>query len=230
MGPTRRAGRFEPGTGPADARNEDPYEVVTRTRSASLLLATESAGGFASPGGPLRAHHVRSARGELDQRGRASFLAERWATQPIAARARVIWVGWAQMFAGSLRWQQHADDKEITPRMRERLDELTALLSGPATRGELRVLESYEAYFQTLFTLGWALVQRIDPAGDNRRLPVAAGEAGDLAAAENAWTELRRAWTAPWIGRRRHQQIADALMHWIDPPSPAMLTQQESDS
>jgi uncharacterized protein (TIGR03083 family) len=132
--------------------------------------------------------------------------------------------GWAQMFAASLRWEQAADQKEITPRMRERLDELTALLSGPATRGELRVLESYEAYFQTLFTLGWALVQRMDPGADRRRLPGAEGDADGLAAAETAWNEIRRAWIAPWIGRRRHQQIVDALMRWIDPPTPAMLT------
>jgi hypothetical protein len=208
-------------------RTEDPYEVVTKTRSASLDVGTESAGGFASPGGPLRAHHVRTARTELDQRGRVTFFAERWATQPITARARVIWVGWAQMFAASLRWEQAADEKQITPRMRERLDELTALLSGPATRGELRVLESYEAYFQTLFTLGWALVQRIDPGADNRRLPSADGDAAGLAAAETAWNEIRRAWIAPWIGRRRHEQIVDALMRWIDPPTPAMLATQK---
>ena len=203
-------------------RTDDPYEVVTRTRSASLQVGTESAGGLGAPGGPLRAAHVRTARGELEQRGRATFFAERWATQPIAARARVIWHGWARAFAASLRWE--AGDGAITPRMRERLDELTALLSGPATRGELGVLDSYEAYFQTLFTLGWALVQRVDPTLDARRLPGAGGDDGDLAAAEAAWNELRRAWIAPWIGRRRHEKIVDALMRWLDPPKPAALT------
>lgn len=207
-------------------RTEDPYEVVTRTRSASLEVGTQSAGGFASPGGPLRAAHVRQARSELDQRGRAAFFAERWATQPIAARARVVWSGWARAFAASLKWEQSAGEKEITPRMRARLDELTALLGGPATRGELRVLECYEAYFQTLFTLGWAMVQRFDPAGDARRLPGAENDPGGLEAATEAWNEIRRAWIAPWIGRRRHDEIVEALMRWIDPPQSARLTQQ----
>lgn len=192
--------------------------MVSRTRSASLEVGTGSAGGFASPGGPLRAAHVRAARTELDQRGRSAFFAERWATQPVTARARVVWKGWAQAFTATLRWEQSADEKEVLPRMRERLDELTALLSGPATRGELRVLESYEAYFQTLFTLGWALVQRVDLAGDARRLPGSEGDAGALAAAELAWDEIRRAWVLPWVGRRRHEQIVEALMRWIDPP------------
>jgi hypothetical protein len=207
-------------------RTEDPYEVVTRTRSASLAVGTESAGGLASPGGPLRAAHVRQTLGELDKLGRAAFFAERWATQPIAARARVVWGGWARAFAASLKWEQAAGEGEVTPRMRERLDELTALLSGPATRGELGVLDAYEAYFQALFTLGWAMVQRFDPAGDARRLPGAAGDAGANDAALAAWNEIRRAWVEPWIGRRRHVDIVDALMRWIDPPAPAMLTQQ----
>lgn len=192
--------------------------MVTRTRSASLAVGTQSAGGFASPGGPLRATHVRQAQAELDQRGRAGFAAERWATQPIAARARVVWGGWARAFAASLKWEQGAGENEITPRMRERLDELTALLSGPATRGELQVLDCYEAYFQTLFTLGWAMVQRFDPAGDTRRLPASDGDRGANEAAVEAWNEIRRAWIAPWIGRRRHGEIADALMRWIDSP------------
>jgi hypothetical protein len=204
-------------------RSEDPYEVVTRTRSAALLVGTESAGGFAAPDGPLRAPHVRMAHAELEQRGRATFYAERWATQPVAARARVIWHGWAQSFAASLRWENDTDD-ELTPRMRERLDELTALLSGPATRGELRVLESYEAYFQVLFTLGWALVKGVDPLKDARRLPGAGGNAGrDPQAAETVWNEIRGAWIAPWVGRRRHDQLVEALMIWVDPPRSAPL-------
>src|SRR5437870_3049096 len=100
-------------------RTEDPYEVVTRTRSASLAIGTESAGGVVSPGGPLRAPHVRAVRGEVDQRGRESVCAGRWAREPIAARARVIWGGWARAFAASLKWEQADSVGEINPRMRE---------------------------------------------------------------------------------------------------------------
>src|SRR5262245_47966377 len=136
----------------------DPLEVATQLRSASMLLGSSSAG-FVDPGGPLRAAHVRAARAELEQRGRTTFFAERWATQPVTARARAVWRGWALGFTGSLSWEQ-GPQGGIGPRVQSQLDDLTALLSGPATRGELRVLESYEAYFQTLFTLGWAIVVR----------------------------------------------------------------------
>src|SRR2546428_11836208 len=81
---------------------DDPLEVISQIRSASMILG-DSRAGFVDPGGPLRAAHVRAARTELEQRGRATFLAERWATQPVAARARVIWRGWAQGFTGSPR-------------------------------------------------------------------------------------------------------------------------------
>jgi len=157
--------------GPTD----DPLEVTTQIRSAAMILG-DSRAGFVDPGGPLRAAHVRAARAELEQRGRATFFAERWATQPDNNASRVIWRGWAQSFTTSLSWEQRADG-DVIPRARERLDELTSLLSGPATRGELRVLGAYEAYFQTLFTLGWALVVRADPGGDARRLAAPGGSA-----------------------------------------------------
>ncbi len=205
-------------------RSQDPLEVITRVRSAAILLAGDESGGFASPDGPLRATHVRIARAELDQRGRAAFMSERWATQPVMARARVVWRGWAQSFTGSLRWEQGAD-RDVTPRMRERLDELNTLLSGPATRGELRVLDSYEAYFQVLFTLGWAIVARVDPLGNPGRLPDPSTRATDLDAATAAWNEIRTSWIMPWQGRRRHNELVDVLLRWIDsrPTAPREL-------
>lgn len=210
-------------------RMEHPLEVISRVRSASLGLGSDAASAFAAPGGPLRASHVRAARADLEQRGRATFFAERWATQPVAARARVIWRGWAQGFAASLRWEQ-APSGEIAPRMRERLDELTSLLSGPATRGELRVLDAYEAYFQVLFTLGWAAVVRADPAGDARRLPGPAIEPPDLGAGAAAWSALVAAWTAPWEGRRRHDDVFDKLLRWVDPPRPQAIASGRGDA
>ncbi|HEV8634865.1 MAG TPA: hypothetical protein VG370_11580 [Chloroflexota bacterium] len=208
---------------------EHPLEVISRVRSASLGLGSDAASAFAAPGGPLRASHVRAARADLEQRARATFFAERWATQPVAARARVIWRGWAQGFAGSLRWEQ-APSGEIAPRMRERLDELTSLLSGPATRGELRVLDAYEAYFQVLFTLGWAAVVRADPAGDARRLPGPAIEPPDLGAGAAAWSALVAAWTAPWEGRRRHDDVFGELLRWVDPPRPHAIASGREDA
>jgi hypothetical protein len=208
------------------ARVENPLEVMSRVRSASVGLGADATSPFASPGGPLRASHVRAARSELEGRGRASFLAERWATQPIAARARVVWRGWAQGFAGSLRWEQ-APTGEIAPRMRERLDELTSLLSGPATRGELRVLDAYEAYFQVLFTLGWAAVVRVDPASNERRLAAPGIESPEHGAGAIAWEALVAAWVAPWEGRRRHEELFGKLLRWIDPPRPQAISAQE---
>jgi hypothetical protein len=210
---------------------DSPLEVISRVRSASLGLGADAASAFAAPGGPLRASHIRAARADIEQRGRASFFAERWATQPVAARARVVWRGWAQGFAMSLRWEQ-APSGEIAPRMRERLDELTSLLSGPATRGELRVLDAYEAYFQVLFTLGWAAVVRADPAGDARRLPGPSidppaphpGGARHPGAGAEAWSALVGAWIAPWEGRRRHDDVFDKLLRWVDPPRPQPIT------
>jgi hypothetical protein len=201
---------------------DDPLEVLSRVRSASVGLGADAASPFAAPGGPLRASHVRAARTELEAKGRSSFLAERWATQPVAARARVVWRGWAQGFAGSLRWEQ-APTGEIAPRMRERLDELTSLLSGPATRGELRVLDAYEAYFQVLFTLGWAAVVRVDPVGNERRLPGPGIDPPDQGAGAAAWEALVAAWIAPWEGRRRHDDLFDKLLRWIDPPRPEAI-------
>src|SRR5215208_4494661 len=106
--------------GPTD----DPLEVITQIRSASMILG-DSRAGFVDPGGPLRAAHVRAARADLEQRGRATFFAERWATQPVTARARVVWQGWAQSLTASLRWEQRAEGA-VNPTVRERLDELTA--------------------------------------------------------------------------------------------------------
>ena len=188
------------------ALDKDPYEVVSQVRSASL--SNES---LAAPSAALRAAHVRIARVDLEQRGRASFLAERWATQPVAARARVVWRAWAQTFARTLQWE-NAPGGEMTPRMRERLDELTTLLSGPATRGELRVLEAYESYFQVLFTLGWALVKREGPEEVS-------------AAATDAWRMLTAAWVSPWVGRRRHQELSETLLRVLEP---AALTEASS--
>ena len=196
-------------------RSQDPLEVITRVRSAAILLAGDEAGGFAPPDGPLRATHVRMARAELELRGRAAFMAERWATQPVMARARVVWRGWAQSFTGSLRWE-HGSNRDVTPRMRERLDELNTLLSGPATCGELRVLDSYESYFHVLFTLGWAIVARIEPMGDSGRLPDPAQRPQDIEAATAAWNEIRTSWIMPWQGRRRHNELVELLMKWIE--------------
>src|SRR5262245_24040092 len=198
-------------SGPTD----DPLEVTTQIRSAAMILG-DSRAGFVDPGGPLRAAHVRAARAELEQRGRATFFAERWATQPVTARARVVWRGWAQSFTASLSWEQRSEG-DVNPRAREQLDELTSLLSGPATRGELRVLGAYEAYFQTLFTLGWALVVRADPGGDARRLAAPGGSA-IADSAMRAWQEIVGAWIAPWNGRRRHDAILEALLAWVRAP------------
>ncbi|TAK25310.1 MAG: hypothetical protein EPO26_02740 [Chloroflexota bacterium] len=192
----------------------DPYEVTTRIRSASLHLGADSTSGLVTPGAPLRLAHLRMSRPDIEQHGRATFMAEKWATQPIAARARVIWLGWAQSFAASMRWEQN-ENGVISPRMRERLDELTSLLSGPATRGELRVLDAYEAYFQSLFTLGWAVVVRADPTSDHRRL--AGGGSKDADGGADAWAQLTGAWIAPWHGRRGHEELFEMLRRWVDP-------------
>jgi hypothetical protein len=208
--------------GPTD----DPLEVITQIRSASMILG-DSRAGFVDPGGPLRAAHVRAARTELEQRGRATFLAERWATQPVAARARVIWRGWAQSFTGSLSWEQRAEG-DVNPSARAQLDELTSLLSGPATRGELRVLGAYEAYFQTLFTLGWALVVRADPGGDARRLAAPGESEIGGSAAQLAWQEIVGAWIAPWSGRRRHDAILEALLAWVEQHAPGAIQPGET--
>jgi hypothetical protein len=185
-----------------------------------------SRAGFVAPGAPRRPPHVRAARGELEQRGRATFLAARRATQPVAARARVIWRGWAQSFTGSLSWEQRAVG-DVNPSARAQLDELTSLLSGPATRGELRVLGAYEAYFQTLFTLGWALVVRADPGGDARRLAAPGGSAiGESAL--RAWNEIVGAWIAPWNGRRRHDAILEALLTWVEQHAPRAIQPGET--
>jgi hypothetical protein len=198
-------------------QTDDPLEVTTQIRSASMILG-DSRAGFVDPGGPLRAAHVRAARAELEQRGRATFLAERWATQPVTARARVVWRGWAQGFTTSLSWEQRADG-DVNPQAREQLDEMTSLLSGPATRGELRVLGAYENYFQMLFTLGWAVVVRADPGGDARRL-AAPGRAEMDASTLRAWQEIVGAWVAPWNGRRRHEAILEALLGWVEQHAP----------
>jgi hypothetical protein len=204
-------------------RAEDPLEVVSQVRSASLQLGVDAVGGFDDPGAPLRATHVRAARLELDARGRRAFVVERWATQPIAARARIVWRGWASGFAQTLQWDASASGA-LAPRMRERLDELGTLLSGPATRGEVRVLEAYEAYFQTLFTLGWAIVRRADPLGDTRRLGTGTDDAQITQAGASAFNAVRAAWILPWVGRRRHDEIQAALLAWIDgSTAPAVL-------
>lgn len=209
-------------------RRDDPLEVISRVRSASIVLGASGTSGFVDPGGPLRGAHVRAAQPELEQRGRATFFAERWATQPIAARARTIWRGWATSFAGSLSWESRGTN-DLTPRMREQLAELNTLLGGPATRGELRVLDAYEAYFETLFTLGWAVVVRVDPLGDARRLTSVAGSGGASSdAAVRAWREIQGAWIAPWDGRRRHGELFDALLGWVDPPAPRRLVDRSS--
>ena len=210
------------------ASSGDPLEVVTQLRSATINLGAEGSG-FADPGGPLRAAHVRAARDELEQRGRASFFAERWATQAVTARARVIWRGWAQSFTASLAWQQ-GPAGDVSPRTRAQIDELTSLLSGPATRGELRVLGAYEDYMQVLFTLGWEIVVRADPGGDSRRLPASAGTPAIDELTQRAWGELVAAWIEPWNGRRRHQAILEALLAWVDKNTPRQLRQGESRS
>ena len=207
--------------GPTD----DPLEVISQIRSAAMILG-DSRAGFVDPGGPLRAAHVRAARAELEQRGRATFFAERWATQPVTARARVIWRGWAQSFTSSLSWEQRAAG-DVNPSARAQLDELTSLLSGPATRGELRVLGAYEAYFQTLFTLGWALVVRADPGGDARRL-AAPGASAIGESALRAWQEIVGAWIAPWNGRRRHDAILEALLAWVEQHAPRAMRPGET--
>src|SRR5262249_49317364 len=114
--------------------------------------------------------------------------------------------------------------------MRERLDELTSLLSGPATRGELRVLDAYEAYFQVLFTLGWAAVVRADPAGNARRLMAGEAEPRDPDGRAEAWGALAAAWSAPWEGRRRPADVFDKLLRWVDPPRPQSLTSGRGDA
>lgn len=190
----------------------DPLEVVTQTRSASIQVG--SGGGFVDSGAPLRAAHVRAARLELEELGRRTLGAERFATQSVAARTRVIWRGWAQAFTASLVWEQ-GPAGGVSPRAQTQLDELNTLLNGPATRGELRVLEAYERYFHQLFTLGWAVVVRVDPGSDVRRL-AAPGATEVDAAALRAWQEITSAWIAPWNGRRRTNAILEALLDWID--------------
>src|SRR3954469_23963934 len=106
--------------GPTD----DPLEVTTQIRSAAMILG-DSRAGFVDPGGPLRAAHVRAARGELEQRGRATFFRERWASQPVTARARVVWRGWAQSFTAALAWEQ-GPRGGISPRVQAQFDDLTA--------------------------------------------------------------------------------------------------------
>ncbi|MBM4417035.1 MAG: hypothetical protein FJ033_01755 [Chloroflexi bacterium] len=188
---------------------ESPHAVVTRIRSAALNLAATAVAGLSAPEGPLRLGLLRTARENVDRCGRKTFFAERWAMQPITARARIIWRNWAAAFARHQRWEQRGD-AHLEPRMRAHLDELAALLSGPATRGELRVLDAYEEYFQTLFTLGWALASRVDPGEERYRLRSGDGDGRGLRV-EIAWQSLVTAWSGPWEGRREHANVFAAL-------------------
>ncbi len=193
---------------------ESPHEVVTRVRSATLDLGATAVAGLSAPVGPLRLGLLRTARENVDRSGRNTFLAERWATQPIAARARIIWRNWATAFARHQRWEQR--NTQLEPRMRGHMDELAALLSGPATRGELRVLDAYEEYFQTLFTLGWALASWVDPGEDRHRLGSGDTDGHGLRI-DVAWQALVAAWITPWEGRREHANVFAALEACLTP-------------
>jgi hypothetical protein len=182
---------------------EDPLEVISRVRSATLQLGSNPAAPFERPRGSLARLDLQEARARADELTRTIFFAERAATPPLAARARVIWRGWAERLGQTLTWETRAGEA-TTPLVRESLGELGVLLSGPATRGELRALDSYEALFVHLFSIGWVLAEAANPVAQQRSL----GDASErgiqvLEATRTAWAALRELWDEPWLARRR---------------------------
>lgn len=190
---------------------EDSLEVITRVRSATLSLGSDQTAPFSRAWTSRGRIDVPAARVETDDLTRAIFFAERAATPPLSARARVIWRGWAERFGRDIVWETTAG-RETTPRVRDGLGELGVLLSGPATRGELRALDAYEALFVHLFSLGWALAEAASPVRQTTQLDDASGTGlAVLASVEEAWLKLKTLWEEPWLARRRLDDTFTAL-------------------
>ncbi len=177
--------------------------MIVRIRSTTLELQHDPAAPFDRPRGTPGRLDLVSGRARAEELTRAIFFAERAATPPMTARARIIWRDWASRFANGLIWQSR-DDADAVPQTHEGLSELGILLSGPATRGELWALDAYEALFVQLFSIGWSLATSANPLATTTRLDDGTGRGhGGPESLAMAWSALRGLWEEPWSARRR---------------------------